>query len=287
MLRKFMQVCRALLLSGGIVVLLAACTANPYSSEVIAPNHANQQNKIDKLILVSDQLYRKALLGDRIGVLQDLNQIAAWITEMEFKGITSIEGISALAGSVTEAKRIFNSSQSKPEEETMAAAKIRYATDALKHKHTPLWHQLYDVLINDLKLLNQNVKENRRQEAEAAFDKFTSHIATIEPAILIARQPEDVEKLHSLLTYVKAQLRLQPYNVKEIQRGIQLLADTLDYIFDKKHDSAFLPAVEPQNPLLWTIGIGAAIIMALMYTAWRMYLGQDDIVPVHRHGNRE
>lgn len=286
MVRKFMQICRVMLLSTGIVMLLASCSVQQYSSEVMVPA-ADQQNKIDKLILVSDQLYRKALQGDRIGVLQDLNRIAEWITEIEFKGIASIEGISALAGSVTEAKRIFNSTQSRPEEETIAAAKIRYATDALKHKHAPLWHQLYDVLSADLQLINKHVKENRRRETEAAFAKFTSHIATIEPAILIARQPEDVEKLHSLLTYVKAQLRLQPYNVKEIQRGIQLLADTFDYIFDKKHDSAFLPAVEPQNPLIWTIGIGAAIIMALMYTAWRMYLGQEDIVPVHRHGNRE
>lgn len=247
----------------------------------------DQLHKIQSLVTVSDSLYKKSLNGDVPGIKQDLERISILISETEFAGISSIEGLHALTGSVMEATRLSNAIQINMDSVKIVTAKIRFATDALTHKHAPLWHQYYDLLTGDLQLIAEGVNINQRKDANDAFAKFILHLDTIKPALLISKQPEEVEKVESLIAYMKAQLRIQPYQVNEIRKGLQYLQVALDKLFEKNNQGTFLPLAQPENPVYWTLGIGSAIILALIYTAWQMYKGQEDVVPARKRGDRK
>jgi len=286
---KLSRIFKISLLFCSLMIVLLGCTSptGSMNSERLEVESAVQQGperlqKLQSLISMSDSLYKKTLSNDVLGAREELERITMLIPEIEFSGITSIEGLHALTGSVMEASRLSNAVKPDIESIKLSAAQIRFATDALTHKDDPLWHQYYELLTSDLTLVAQSVRDVRRADADNAFAKFIMHWDTIKPAILITKQPEEVERVQSIMTYLKSQLRLKPHDLKEVNKGIQLMQSALDQLFNKKDQGAFMPVVPPENPVYWTIGIGTAIILALTYTAWRMYKGQDDIVPARK-----
>ncbi|TCZ81193.1 hypothetical protein E0485_02645 [Paenibacillus albiflavus] len=286
---KLAQIIKISLLLCSLMIVLLGCTSSTDSmnSERLETESTLQQSperlqKLQSLINMSDTLYKKTLSNDVLGAREELERITLLIPEIEFSGISSIEGLHALTGSVMEASRLCNAVKPDMESIKLSAAQIRFATDALTHKNDPLWHQYYELLSSDLTLVGQSVRDVRRVDADNAFAKFIMHMDTIKPAILITKQPEEVERVQSIITYIKSQLRIKPHDMKEINKGIQLMQSALDQLFDKKDEGAFMPVVPPENPVYWTIGIGTAILLALTYTAWRMYKGQDDIVPARK-----
>ncbi|MNI98283.1 hypothetical protein D3C73_1571010 [compost metagenome] len=73
--------------------------------------------------------------------------------------------------------------------------------------------------------------------------------------------------------------------VKDIQSGIKNLEMTIDELFLRQKDqSAYLPIPDPQQPILWTLGMGAIIISVLTFAGWRMFLSRQNVVPV-KHKN--
>lgn len=289
MFYKLVRLGRISMLLCSLMIILLGCTSSKTSQEAGAGIQENtvqlnpeRQQKLQSLNTASDSLYNNALKDDIRGVKQELERISILISEIEFSGLSSIEGLHALTGSVLEAGRLTNAVKIDMEAIKLTAAKIRFATDALTHKNNPLWHQYYELLTADLQSLGQSVRDARRTDAENAFAKFTLHLDTIKPAILISKPLLEVERVQSLVTYLKSQLRIQPHQAKEIQKGILLMQASLDKLFDKSDQGAFMPIVPPENPVYWTIGIGTAIILALIYTAWKMYKGQDDIVPARK-----
>jgi len=261
---------------------VAACGGQASYLAAEAPIDADRLQKLNELNETSEDMYQQTIKGNIAAARQQIFAISNMITRMSFAGITSIEGMNALTNSVLEAQRVLNAVQVQPDQVSLAAAKVRLATDALTHKSAPLWHEYYDLLIGDLQGVWSSVKDGRRKDADIAFDKLTSHLNIVKPAIVISKPPEQIERVQSLMAYVKSQLRLKPHDADQIERGLRILRETLDRLFDKKHQSAFLPFIDPDNPVLWTLGIGISIMSALAYSAWRMYKGQDDIVPVRQ-----
>jgi sporulation protein YpjB len=284
---KLVRLGRISMLICSLMIVLLGCTSSMTSQGVdslenTVQTNPERQHKLQTLNTASDLLYKKALTDDIQGVKQELDRITILISEIEFSGLSSIEGLHALTGSILEAGRLTNAVKIDMDAIKLNAAKIRFATDALTHKHDPLWHQYYELLTTDLQSVGQSVRDVRRTDAENAFAKFNLHLDTIKPAILISKQLVEVERIQSIVSYLKSQLRIQPHQVKEIQKGLLLLQGALDQLFEKNDQGAFLPIVPPENPVYWTIGIGTAIILALTYTAWKMYKGQEDIVPARK-----
>jgi sporulation protein YpjB len=269
-----------------MAAIFAACGKQISDKNVSIPIDQERLRKIDLLNEASEAAYQHTLSGNVSEARKELNKIADLITQIEFKGITSIEGLGALTNSVTEAERLFNAVHFEPEKASLAMVKVRLATDALTHKKSPLWHEYYELLISDLQMLGQGVNEGSKRDVDAAYGKLELHVGLIKPAVLVMKPPEQMERVQSLMNYIKAQIRMQPFDMQQIERGIKVLRDTIDRLFDKKNQGVFLPFMEPENPLLWTIGIGTSIMAALVYSAWRMYKGQEDIVPARRKGER-
>jgi len=283
---RFIRPVCALAMICMIAAIFAACGRQNQDQRVSAPVKQETLRKIEQLNAASDSAYRHMLADNMTGVRSALDHIASLIPQIEFDGVTTIEGLGALTNAVNETRRLFNAIQLDSEKASMSLIKVRLATDALTHKNAPLWHDYYEPLTGDLEMIGEGVANGMRRDVDAAFAKLEMHVGLIKPALLVSKPPEQMERIQSLLQYIKAQIRMQPYDKAQIDRGLKVLRETFDKIFDKGNQSAFLPFIEPETPVFWTLGIGAAIMSALAYTAWRMYRGRDDIVPAHRKGER-
>ncbi|MFD0694804.1 sporulation protein YpjB [Paenibacillus sp. GCM10027628] len=265
-----------------VVSISAACGAVPSSKgQATVQVDPEQVQKMEYLNQTADDMYKKTMEGQVTEARSKLLQISDQIPKIRFEGAVSVEGLNALTETITQAKRVYNAVSYSPEEGQLAVAKIRLATDALTHKNQPMWLQYYKVLQNDIALLRQAVKANQQQEAVAGFGKLSQHIAVIRPSILISREPADVEKLDSLLTFLHSKLNSSPMQTRQMESVVEQLQQMIDELFMKHKDAmAFVPLTDPRQPIIWSIGIGLIIISVLSYAGWRMYQSGKHVVSV-------
>jgi sporulation protein YpjB len=265
--------------------LLAGCQpADKSLQEKVKPKPSQEQlQRVGFLNQTADDMYHKVMQGDVEGGRTVLQQISEQIPQIHYEGITTVEGINALTATVTEAKRVFNAVNFSPDEGQVSAAKIRLATDALTHVGNPMWLQYYKLLQDDLNQLELNAKEQKTAELQHAELKFEQHIAVIHPSLLISREPADVEKLDSFISFLSSQVRADPGGFKQIANMLPALRQHIDKLFMNKDATAFLPIIDQQNPTLWTLAIGAFILAALAFAGWRLSKKDGGLVPVRKH----
>lgn len=270
------------LLLAAVISITSACGASTstvgQAAKLIDPE---QVKRLEFLNQFADEMYKQTMDGQVIEARNKLMQISEQIPKIHFEGVTSVEGLNALTETITQAKRVYNAAAYSPEEGHIAVAKIRLATDALTHKNQPMWLQYYKVLQDDTSMLNQDVKANKQQEALTNFGKLSQHIAIIHPSLMISRDAASVEKLDSLLVFLRTNLNSKPMSTRQLESGVDHLNHILDELFLKNKDViAFVPITDPRHPIIWSLGIGLIIVSVLSFVGWRMYQSGRHIVPV-------
>lgn len=270
------------LLLAAVISISSACgVSTSTNGQAAKPIDPEQVERIAFLNQIADEMYKQTMDGQVTEARNKLMQMSDQIPKIHFEGITSVEGLNALTETITQAKRVYNAAAYSPEEGQVAVAKIRLATDALTHKNQPMWLQYYKVLQNDTKNLKQDVKSNKQKEALANFGKLSQHIAIIHPSLLISRDAAAVEKLDSLLAFIRTNLNSQPMSTRQLESGLDHLNHVLDDLFLKSKDViAFVPITDPRQPIIWSLGIGLIIVSVLSFVGWRMYQSGRHIVPV-------
>ncbi|MDF2963526.1 MAG: sporulation protein YpjB [Paenibacillus sp.] len=270
----------ALLLGVG---LLAGCQSAKKSNEAAAPKPTQEQlQRLELLNQTADDMYNRVMQGDVTGGRAVLQQISEQIPQIRYEGVTSVEGMNALTETVTEAKKVFNAVRFAPGEGQVSAAKIRLAADALTHAAHPMWLQYYKLLQEDMDQLEQAAKERKRADLQQNMLQFEQHISVIHPSLLISRSPGDVEKLDSLVTFLSGQARSEQDTYNQIANILPTLRQHIDKLFMKKEATAYLPVIDQQNPIMWTLAIGSFIIAALAFAGWRLAKKDDGLVTVRK-----
>lgn len=269
-------------LLGVVLCLLAACGANQSTvGQASKPIDPAQLERINFLNQIAEEMYTLTMSGQVAEARNKLIQLSDQIPKISFEGITSVEGLNALTETVTGAKRVYNAVNYSPAEGQLAVAKIRLATDALSHKNQPMWLQYYKVLQNDTEMLSSHVKANKQQEAIEEFGKLSQHIAVIHPSLIISRDPSSVEKLDSLVVFIRTNVNAKPMPIRQLETGIANLNQVVDELFMKHKDAlAYVPFTDPNQPIIWSLSMGVIIVGVLSYVGWRMYQSGRDIVPV-------
>lgn len=272
-----------------VVSISSACAASTSTSgQAAKPLDPQQVQRVEFLNQIADELYKQTMDGQVLEARNKLMQMSDQIPKIQFEGITSVEGLNALTETITQAKRVYNAVNYSPEEAQMAVAKIRLATDALTHKNQPMWLQYYKVLQNDTAALTQDVKSGKQQGAIASFGKLSQHIAIIRPSLLISREASSVEKLDSVLLFLRKNINSQPMAVHQADSGLDQLGHVLDELFLKNKDAiAFVPITDPKHPIIWSAGIGLIIVSVLSFVGWRMYQSGRHIVPIKQSREKE
>ncbi|NOU72051.1 hypothetical protein GC098_11570 [Paenibacillus sp. LMG 31458] len=270
------------LLLAAVISISSACgVSTSTNGQAAKPIDPEQVERIAFLNQIADDMYKQTMDGQVTEARNKLMQMSDQIPKIHFEGITSVEGLNALTETITQAKRVYNAAAYSPEEGQVAVAKIRLATDALTHKNQPMWLQYYKVLQNDTNNLTEDVKANKQKEALANFGKLSQHIAIIHPSLLISRDAASVEKLDSLLAFIRTNLNSQPMSTRQSESGLDHLNHVLDDLFLKNKDAiAFVPITDPRQPIIWSLGIGLIIVSVLSFVGWRMYQSGRHIVPV-------
>ncbi|WP_442601078.1 sporulation protein YpjB [Paenibacillus sp. KN14-4R] len=241
-----------------------------------------QQSNLTKLNKLSDTMYQKAEQGDPLATLQDLRAMQGLLVQVPLKEMTTPEGIDALIQTIDHAINVFSMFRFQPESGIEAAAQVRYATDALTHKLHPLWNEAYGAIVDDLRVLYSSVKADRRTEAETAFSNLTKHYLRIQPAIILSKKSEALKPVQSLLTMIKAQLRLNPYEMMELSMNIENLRKETNILFKREDQETLAPIYVPEQPILWTLLLGSIILLTLAYAAVRMYQSQQTTIKTRK-----
>jgi len=202
-----------------------------------------------------------------------MNQISDEVLQIEFDGLATVEGIEALTSVIVNAKQLMNAVQTESHRLQIAAAQVRLSTDALIHKNHPLWHDYEKTMRQDTEELKRAIEQG--QHILASAQQLQQHYAIIRPAVLIAHPPEMNVKVESLIAFF-----LQQANRPEgrLIEPVNELSRTWDKLFQSKELSAYLPMIEGQHPVYWSLVIGSIIITVLCFVAWLKYQADLGIV---------
>jgi sporulation protein YpjB len=265
-----------------LIALLTGCHHDEQQTDRIAVPSKEQVSKIERLNRLADDMYNKVMQGDVSGGREALRQMNDQITQIHFEGITSVEGMNALTETMTHAMRVLNAVKFSPDEGKASVSKLRLAVDALQSQHDPMWLQYDKVLENDIGGLEKAVMEADRAEALKAFAQLVAHYGMIHPSLLISRSPTVVEKMDSLIAFIKSQLDASSDPFKGIISVLPEVRRTVAELFNKKETPAYLPIVENEKPVIWSIWIASSIIAALVYAGWRLFQKERGVQSVRK-----
>jgi sporulation protein YpjB len=265
----------ALLTAGG-------CAKQPGGPERAESPDREQMQKLNLMDETAEEMYQLIRRGDVGEARSKLLALGSQVTHLRFEGVTSVEGLNAFTGLLSEAQKIYNAAQFSQEQGLIAAAKIRLAADALAHRDQPMWRQYGRVLLADLNRLTEALGRGEANQAAHAFGALSQHYEIVRPSLVISREPGEVEKTDSLLNALRQETEMPGMPSERTARLIDELHRTFGQMFGVKDALAPLPLAEPKQPIVWTLGIGTAIVAALSYVAWRMFGAERNIVTVHR-----
>lgn len=273
-----------------MLTLLSACHSGEHHAGARqAVNQEDHNPSIDQERLkqlqvldeTADRMYQEVLAGNILEARELMKSIGDQVVGMEYTGITTVEGLEALTQAITNARRLMNAVQTEPDRLKSAAAQVRLSTDALLHKHQPLWFEYYQTLRADTEQLKQAVQSG--QNIIMSAQQLHHHYTVIRPAVLISRSPEINVKIESLIAYFMQQASSQNeallMNVDELMR-------TWNELFGKQDVSAYLPVDAERQPIYWSLVIGSIIITVLCFVAWRKYESEQQLITVSGGGHR-
>jgi sporulation protein YpjB len=279
---------------GLFVVLAAACgssqeqarseaNAAPSKQPVkIAPGDAA---KLEQLAVMADEMYKLTMKGSYLEARSKLLDMGTQATRIHYEGVTSVGGVQALTQTITEAQRTFNNVKFDENEAKLQAAKLKLASDALTHRNEPMWLQYDKVLQEDMASLAAGIRSGEAKAVQDAVSALKSHFGVVRPAVLISKEPQIVERIDSLLTFLTNQSKATPLQKGNLENGAEQLQKAFDELFGKKDASAYLPLTDYRRPILWSVVIGSVIAAILAYSAWQMFRDGRGEISIRRKGD--
>ena len=175
------------------------------------------------------------------------------------------------------------------QEALSAAASVRLAADAVAGHRVPLWKQYIRPVRGELDRLADAVHDADRTSAFRAVVRLAAIVRLLEPALLAAgTEPEMMAYIRGLLAGLDRKLADGAALLQDVDRDAAELRKAVLVVFGEEDDrDAFAPPSISDGEATNIIGaasIFAAILAALAYTAYRMYRGGQEVVPVRGKG---
>lgn len=235
----------------------------------------------------AEELYRDMQEGNTQGAHQQMERLTDSLEGLSFKGLTSVEGIHALAESIIDVRETLARAEVSPEEWASSSARLRLAVNSLAHQDNALWLQYYKVMADDMEKMHRGRTKGSPALFREAFLALQSHYAMIRPAAVIRKDASEINRFDSWMSYVE---RLsndkawdEPSAGKAVSQGERLLKE----LFGRKTgEPVFLPITGFGSPWYWSVLIGGWIVLALAYTGLRKYRADQTVMSVHAKKDR-
>ncbi|MDB5055893.1 MAG: hypothetical protein JWM44_3943 [Bacilli bacterium] len=272
-----------------IVIIGAGCSDSKVKLSLASVPDLADMKQVELFSQMADEVYEKTIKGAFPEARQQIILMGNMVPKMRLDGVTSLEGIQALANTLVQATTVFNAVRLNPDDALLAAAKIRLMADALTHPNTPMWIQYNKVIQEDLNNLERAIKQKQAKAAQNSFIELKNHYETIRPALKVSRNNTSVAMIDSALTFLQSGLKKTPIEYVNLSSTLKQARESLERLFQNKTDeTAYLPIILTDEPILiWSLCLGALIILTLAFVAWRKLQARHDIVPMRRKADGE
>lgn len=246
-------------------------TAYAEISDQASPSLVNNAEQLNQ---IATSLYRNALDYNLSAVREDVEDLTRQVERFSFDGLTTVEGMHALTETIVEVKEATASVQAASESLQHASAKLRLAVDSLAHPDKPLWLQYYKILKEDLSSIEQKVMNEPGTDITANYMELESHYETIRPAAIIRRQPYEIERFDSWMSYLKGLTMSNGAKGQDILGTLKQGDEFANALFGREKDAtAFVPFAAGPEPWAANLFLGSAIVAVLAYVGYRKYRG--------------
>ena len=154
----------------------------------------------------------------------------------------------------------------------LSAVRLRLAFDALSHPNQPLWHGRYQDIIRKAEAVERAVKSGEGEEVRKAVAALDGEYRLIRPAVVVSKSPQTVEKVDSMMAYLRTQANLAEMDREALMDGVKRFKQMMDPLFygSEKDVVSLGRSMEVPEvlPFLW---VGGMIALVLAYVGWRMY----------------
>jgi sporulation protein YpjB len=273
-------------IAGVLVAIPSAAWGNPSgissrvteNSVIPSMNVSSSHTAYENFLLSVEALYN-AINKDQLDEAQNKLTVIEWkFRSLPMKGITTAEGVQALAQNITELKRTAAAATPDELRWKSGAAALRLSADALAHPEKPIWHQYRAILNEDISRLRLSLEQKTTtsvtipETSLQEFEQLTLHYRVIRSAVLIKSPPWTVERSDSVLRYVSRILSAKPPNAELLQGIIPPLEEAMDGLFpeNKLASTALVPPITAP-PWGWTAMMGSFIVTVLTWVGWIRY----------------
>ncbi|WP_211744984.1 sporulation protein YpjB [Paenibacillus sp. Marseille-Q4541] len=235
---------------------------------------SSTSSSVEQLSQVATSLYRNALDYNLSAVREDVGELTRQVEKFSFDGLTTVEGMHALTETIVEVKEASASVQAASDSLQHASAKLRLAVDSLAHPDKALWLQYYKIIKEDLLSIEEEASNEEGTAMVAKYAELESHYETIRPAAIIRRQPYEIERFDSWMSYLKGLTLRNGSEPQDILDALKQGDEFANALFGKEKDeTAFVPFAGGPEPWAANLFIGSAIVAVLAYVGYRKYRG--------------
>ncbi|HZG85267.1 sporulation protein YpjB [Paenibacillus sp.] len=248
------------------------------SKKVITDLQRQTMRQMDE---AAESAFQSAQRGDLSETKTRVAQLSVLSTKLSYDGLTTVEGVEAVTGSITGAMQALNSVSPDKGAVVTKVASVRLAVDALAHRQQPMWLEYRAPLEETLDRMASAVEAKDDPQASEALAAWRVRIAVVRPAIVVSRDAAEAVKLDSITAFLTNGLRSADWD--GLAQAMPSLKSALVEVFageDRETVSPLLPTAEPPHPILWSFGLGSFIVAVLGYVAWRKYTGEQGVARV-------
>lgn len=204
---------------------------------------------------------------------EPLAELAADFSRADFSDQEiSIEAIHALSECLLDLEGKLNQIRPDPEMILTSAVRLRLSFDALSHPNQPLWHERYREIMRKVERLERVAKSGSEDEVRRAVDGLFEEYQLVRPAVVVSRSPQTVEKVDSVIAFIRSQSTGADLNRESLMGGVKRFKQMMEPLFygPESEVVALARGMGPPEvlPFLW---VGAVIAVVLAYVGWKKY----------------
>lgn len=150
------------------------------------------------------------------------------------------------------------------------AMMMMLAFDALAHRETPMWLQVYPSLVQTINAQKAAIEQEDRDQFYKSLNDFAFRYEIVRPAIFLSHPTGVVEQIDSLYTHINEN-RQQSWQKKDHTLNVlNELENILQLAFFQRTDQSIQSFITVM--LIFTM----LICSVLAYVGWRKYKGEQD-----------
>lgn len=246
-----------------------------------------REEKLARFEQAAEALYSSMQEGHTQKALEDMERLTDALTGLSFKGLTSVEGIHALAESVMDAQHTLVRAELSPEDWTFVSAKLRLAVNSLIHRDKALWLQYYKVMREEMEKIESGRISRSRPAVREAYLALKRHYDLIRPAAVIRKEAWEISRFDSWMSHLDGLSEEGVPKSDTLGRALKQGDKYLKELFGKTEDPVFLPVTGYGKPIYWSLLIGGWIVLALAYTGLRKYSADQTVMAAHAPKDRD